>query len=701
MVPPLPNKNSKLYFFWLIALATLLLAGLVYFKSDRTKIVKQASHTEKTLKLYWFIPDGLRADPSVFTIFKWAEEGLMPNLKKMMTAGSYGYSIPVFPGHTPTNFATLLTGSTPKVHGIADGPMHIEGYPLKMVSKGGFSSIAKKVPPIWYTLEENGLLSTVLSVPGSTPPEIDLGVTIRGRWGGWGIDFPAVIFHTADDKKLRQYQGLGNRVFNFGSELTRFIKATDPTGWQLTLPQSYSPIREITMQNWGAVIYACIYDTTDDETANYDSVLFSVDKKQELARVPEGNWSNWLPVTLTWEMKNDYNIYTPKRMAWERNLSSVPVKTEMAINVIRLGEPDFFRIRFFYNSLNSHLVKPSYMAEDILRETGPMIDFPDNYPPQLIYYPEDKKTFLEESRRSLAWHKKIVSYVAKNTGTEVIIHDTYTPNQMLTSRWWMGSLDPQSSNYREVDTTYRETLWQEVKSMYQDLDDILGEIMANADEDTYIVFSSDHGIVPLDREVRLNNLFARKGLLKFNINRDTGVYEIDWKNTRAIYLKMDNIYLNPDGLDGNYHRASGKEYEKLRQEVIDLLQDLEDKNGIAPLAKIVKWEDAAEILDLPADRVGDLVVANKPTYGWIEDISADLQVFKKPFKSGYKQAIIPAGVEGMLTPFVIMGPGVKKDYRIPEPIRHIDQYPTIMTLLQQPIPTFVEGKPLEEIMAEQ
>ena len=258
------------------------------------------------------------------------------------------------------------------------------------------------------------------------------------------------------------------------------------------------------------------------------------------------------------------------------------------------------------------------------------------------------------------------------------------------------------ARYLEVDASSRETLWQEVKRMYQDLDAILGEIMANADEDTYIVFSSDHGIIPLDREVRLNNLFARKGLLKFNINQDTGVYEIDWKNTRAIYLKMDNIYLNPDGLDGNYHLENLDAMRAdFRQEVIDLLQDLKDENGFHPLAKIVKWEDAAEILDLPTDRVGDLVVANRPTYGWIEDISADLKIFKKPFKSGYKQAIIPDGVEGMLTPFVIMGPGVKKNYRIPEPIKHIDQYPTIMTLLQQPVPAFVEGKQLKEIMAEQ
>ncbi|MEK6916663.1 MAG: alkaline phosphatase family protein, partial [Nanoarchaeota archaeon] len=111
---------------------------------------------EKTVKLYWLIPDGMRADPDVFNIYDWAENGELPNIKRMMDQGSYGFSIPVFPGHTPVNFATLLTGSYPKTHGVADGPMHIEGRPLDKVAIGGFSSVAKKVDPIWVTLENNG-----------------------------------------------------------------------------------------------------------------------------------------------------------------------------------------------------------------------------------------------------------------------------------------------------------------------------------------------------------------------------------------------------------------------------------------------------------------------------------------------------------------------------------------------------------------
>ncbi|NBO31584.1 MAG: hypothetical protein EBV05_08320 [Cyanobacteria bacterium WB6_1B_304] len=118
------------------------------------------------LRMYWIIPDGLRADPDVFDMYKWASEGKLPNIRKLMMRGAYGYSQPVFPSHTPVNFATLLTGTYPDKHGIVDGPMHIEGKPLDKVAIGGFRSTARKRKAIWSDLEEQGERVAVISVPG-------------------------------------------------------------------------------------------------------------------------------------------------------------------------------------------------------------------------------------------------------------------------------------------------------------------------------------------------------------------------------------------------------------------------------------------------------------------------------------------------------------------------------------------------------
>jgi predicted AlkP superfamily pyrophosphatase or phosphodiesterase len=62
-------------------------------------------------KIYWLIPSGLRADTGDFNVYKWAREGKLPNLKRMMDEGAYGYSVPDFPSSTPVNYATLITGA--------------------------------------------------------------------------------------------------------------------------------------------------------------------------------------------------------------------------------------------------------------------------------------------------------------------------------------------------------------------------------------------------------------------------------------------------------------------------------------------------------------------------------------------------------------------------------------------------------------
>jgi predicted AlkP superfamily phosphohydrolase/phosphomutase len=655
------------FFFWLLN---------IYFSLNKPLV--QATVPEsapKAQKLYWFVPDGVRAEPDLFTVFKWAEEGKLPNLKRMMENGSYGYCIPVFPSHTPANFATIFTGSFPETHGIADGPMHIEGRPLDKVAVSGFSSTAKKVPPIWVTLEKSGKSVYLLSIPGSTPPELEFGTTIRGRWGGWGADFHALVFQAKEDLSQRKKQGRGSKLFFLGAELTRYVLQKPAEGWENN-PESYSAPLEAEMDGWGAKVYGMVTDSTNDGNQNYDRIALSLDKKQIFAVLKEGDWSEWQDINLSWQGHS--------------------IQSHAKFNAIIVDEGGFFRLRVLYDTLNEFITEPSTAYAGLEEHAGPMVDFVDNFPPQLIYYEEDKKAFLDEANLSLDWHKAATAYVLGELKPDVFISDTYTPNQMLTSRWWLGYIDPASARYNDVMDAERETLWGEVMEDYQKIDAIVGEMLDNADENTLIVFSSDHGAAPLNKHVMLNNLFAKEGLLKFDINQQTGEPIIDWKNSKAVFLKMDNVYISSKGLDGNYSRDSGEEYELLREKVTKLLTDLRDEGGGKPLAALVKWEDA-EKFRLPADRTGDLIIANNPGYGWNEEMTEDKEVFVDSLETGYKQAIIPGDSKAMWTPFIIMGPGIKKNHFIAEPISMTDQYPTIMSALNQEIPGFVQGETVKEV----
>ncbi|MCH7828662.1 alkaline phosphatase family protein [Patescibacteria group bacterium] len=650
----------------------VLLGGILFVWQSVFNQEVQAS------KLYWFIPDGMRADPEEFDVFKWAQEGKLPNIKKMMDNGAYGYSIPVFPSHTPTNFATLFTGAFPTVHGIADGPMHVEGHPLAKPSVGGFSSVAKKVSPVWSIFEELGKKVLLLSIPGSTPPELEEGITIRGRWGGWGADTFKVIYESEEQLEERKDAGRGFRLFFLGPHLTQFVDKDNAGGW-VGAPTSLSNPMEATLEAHGLPVYAYIYDSSDDSAQNYDRIVFALDKSNPdtFVELAQGEWSNWLPVQLTFQ--------------------DASFDSDIKIKLIKLWDTSNFRVRILYNNLNRFVTEPSSVAGELTENVGPMVDFADNWPPQLIYEQEDKETFLEEARMSWEWHKNAVPFIYENYNPDVFIQDIYTPNQMLESRWWHRLIDTSREDY---DQKKAEGAWADILEMYQGLDAIIGEAMDNADKDTLFVLSSDHGVCPLQRLVKLNNVFAQKGWLKFTINQKTGEPTIDWDNSKVIYLKMAHIYVHPQGLGGDWQRASGAEYEALRQEVIDTLLALEDDNGVKPVVNAIPWEDAPKFFELPTDRVGDVVIEVTPRYFWTEEMDEDLRVFANPLTSGYKQTIDAKENSCMWTPFVVMGPGVKKGFQLLDPISHIDQLPTILNLMGIESPPYVQGRMLEEIKAE-
>lgn len=644
----------------IISLLILIAAG--YLITSRIR--------SQQTKLYWFIPDGMRADENLLTVYKWAEEGKLPNIKKMMDNGSYGYSIPDFPSHTPVNFASLLTGTHPAIHGISDGPMRVEGKTLDKPSVGGFTSAAKKVSPIWTVLENAGKKVALLSIPGSTPPELKKGITIRGRWGNWGSDDAALIFEPTEKQAERQTAGSQFRLFYFGDTLTKFVDEKNSLAKPIN---SFSPIKESKLSAHGLDIFAFVIDSTDDKKINYDKVLFSFKENgSTFAAVSQGEWTDWIKVTL--------------------KLKDEPYDSSIKLTAIKIWDNGQFRIRVLYNNLNKFVTMPEQVAAEMTDKLGPMVDFVDNFPPQLIFEDEDKQIFWEEAQMSLDYHKAATDFVFNTYKPDVFLQDIYTPNQMLSSRWWMRYIDPKSLDY----TPQRaESAMADVLKMYQGLDAIIGEALKHDDGNTLFVLSSDHGIILQRRVITLNNLFAKKGWLKFTNDPVTGEMILDWKNTKVLYLQTNNIYINPNGLEGPYKRASGPEYEALRVQVKEVLQDLTDM-GVNVIPQVVNWESVPKFMEVASDRVGDLVIEVAPGYGFSEAATKDLNVFKDSRVSGNKQAYDPK-TEGLQTPFVIMGPGVKKGFKLASEISQIDQMPTILKLLGIKIPDYVQGKVITDI----
>ena len=160
--------------------------------------------------------------------------------------------------------------------------MRVIGKPLDKVAIGGFSSVAKKVPPIWTTLEQAGMTVALLSIPGSTPWNCRRAILSRGRWGGWGADFHALNFETKADLEQRVLQGrepdcfISVRVTQISGKPNRLM-----AGINRWLKQVLVNLWKMSIIGWGKTVYGLIIDSTDDATVDYDQVIFSFDKKKK------------------------------------------------------------------------------------------------------------------------------------------------------------------------------------------------------------------------------------------------------------------------------------------------------------------------------------------------------------------------------------------------------------------------------------
>jgi len=197
-----------------------------------------------------------------------------------------------------------------------------------------------------------------------------------------------------------------------------------------------------------------------------------------------------------------------------------------------------------------------------------------------------------------------------------------------------------------------------------------------------------------DDMMLLGEFFAaqKQAPIKFQVDPGTRERVIDWSQTRAIYLQMHNIYLYPQGLGGDWKRASGAEYDKLRRRVRQLLAGLVDSHGVKPVVEVVDWEQARR-LRLRPERVGDLIIANRAGYGWSEEVTTSGEIFHTPLVSGYKQAIPPKSTRGLWTPFVIVGPGIRRGHFLgDQPIELVDEYPTLLCGLGASPAKWVQGR---------
>lgn len=297
--------------------------------------------------------------------------------------------------------------------------------------------------------------------------------------------------------------------------------------------------------------------------------------------------------------------------------------------------------------------------------------------------------------------------------------------------------------WRFMDSTHpwyvagaNERLRNGIRTVYQQMDRAVSNLIELAGDDTLVILMSDHGAGPLDTYFHVNTWLVAQGFMKLKRDVKTqaqkalyqlgitpiGLYKmmmalrqgkqvantlkyrknsaiallktiflsfesVDWERTQAYSLgNYGQIYVNLKGREPSGIVSPGLEYEKVLSDITERLYALRDPKTGKPISgKVYRKEDiyhgpfqdeAPDLVFMPDDlRVNGFGLYQFSSNHWLE------HTFDR--SGGHR-------MDGIL---MMWGPGVRNGVSIPD--AHItDLTPTILAAMGLPIPDDVDGKVL-------
>ncbi|MHB1414115.1 MAG: alkaline phosphatase family protein [Chloroflexota bacterium] len=590
--------------------------------------------------------------PIVPRLYKWAKEGELPTLGKLMEEGVFAPNcLCPLPTITPTNWTTIVTGAWPGTHGITDFDGHVPGDPLDKTHQN-FDAREVTAEHIWRAAERVGKRTILVNYPTSWNADLKDGWQV----GGYGLN--------ANDIRIGYPKSSVNRdnlckeilisvePYPFGTEVS-FSKAQ---GWEgvehspKALEAEVSPLMRGTHFQMEPFTWHLLVD--DSEGKGYDTVLVAKSKKKSdiFARLKPGEWTSHI-----------YDTFETK--------DAGPQQAVFRMKLIELA-PDASALRLFIPNLcNLHgWGVPTALEEEIKSENGlPLGRAPwDTWLMEWI----DSKTLVETVDLHNTWLADASEQLLKTKPWDLYCMHVHTPDSAY--HIFSTDLDPLTAK----DDDLRKELEVAELELYKSVDRLLGRIVAAAPEGTLVVVTSDHGGKAKMHDFSVQTVLEQAGLLAYKPGEEGQPRQFDWSKTKAVGQRRVHIYINTKGRDPDGIVEPGEEYEKVRDEVIKALHEYVDpKTGMKPIVLALKREDA-RILGHYTERSGDIIYAIDPHF--------DKE--HAPFLPTAK-----VGIGDLHTLFIMAGPGVKQGAEIERTVWLTDIVPTICHLTELPIPQQAEG----------
>jgi predicted AlkP superfamily phosphohydrolase/phosphomutase len=540
-------------------------------------------------------------DPQLLQRFM--QEGKMPNFAKLAQQGSFLPLATSTPPQSPVAWSNLITGMNSGGHGIFDfihrdpktldvyfstsrveGPKH--SLPLgswRIPLDGGSIEDLRMGEAFWQILDRRKIPYTVFRIPANFPPVPAKGKTIsglgtpdlRGTYGTFTFytDDPTATSGPVEGGQIVSVDVKNGRVasdligpdnsFRKGSPVSTepFTVAIDPS----------QPVARIALQN-----------------------------KELVLR--EGEWSGWVHVQfrlfpffgVVQGMCRFYLKQTHPRF----QLYVSPINIDPADPALPISTPNSYA-RVLSDEAGEFYTQG--IAEDTKALSDGVLD-------------DDE--YLAQARSVLAEHRKMFDAEFPKFKRGVFFF--YFSSVDLNSHMFWRLMDPQHPAYDAALAAKNGTAIEET---YEQMDQVLGEILPRLQSDTDLMVVSDHGFAPYYRSFNLNTWLLHHGYLQTTGEPSADAADpfehVDWSRSQAYGLGLNGLYLNLRGREGKGVVQPGTDAKALTRKLRDELLAIRDpKTGLPVITSV---DIAQDVYQGPYATAGpDMLVGYNRGYraGW-------------------------------------------------------------------------------------
>ncbi len=527
----------------------------------------------------------------------------MPNFARLAAQGSFRRLTTSIPPQSPVAWSNLITGMNSGGHGIFDfihrdpknfqlyfstsrveGPKHNFHLGSWVIPLGsGSAEQLRHGKAFWEILDEHSVPNYVYRIPANFPPIAAKGKTLsgmgtpdlRGTYGTFTFytDDPTASLGEVEGGETVLVEVKNNRVVTnlIGPDNT-FRKNSPPSAEPFTVDvDPLEPVARIAVQEQQFVL-------------------------------KEGEWSGWVSVEfqlmpLIGSVKGICRFYL-KQTHPRFQLYVSPINIDPRNPALPISTPSN------YSSDLAKQIGEFYtqgIAEDTKALTAGVLD---------------DKEYLEQTHSVLAEHRRAFDVEFPKFHDGVFFF--YFSSLDLNAHMLWRLTDPQSPAYdAALAARYRSSL----EEFYEQIDQVLGEVMPKIDDNTTLLVLSDHGFAPYRRSFNLNTWLLNNGYIAVKEGAGGDASEpfanLDWSRTRAYGLGLNGLYLNMRGREHEGIVEPGPQADALLREIREKLLEVRDpKDGSRVITRI---DLASEVYQGPYARTGpDALVGYNRGYraGW-------------------------------------------------------------------------------------